>query len=406
MRGLRDIVCVFEFHQPSRLRPFRFLEVGQDADYFDETLDRELLERVADRCYGPVNALFGRLGRRFGERFEVGLSFTGTLLDQLEDWAPATLEAWRTLLADGRHELLCETSHHSLTYAADPDEFRLQVAAQRERLASLFGARPTTFRNTELIADEALVAEVEALGFEGLLIEGAERRLEGRSPAGAYTVGRSSRLRALPRSYALADDLAFRFSDPGWIHHPLSPETWVEWLLSVPGDAPVIGLFMDVETFGEHQAADTGVFAFFERAVELLLERSQVRLCGPGRALREAEPSGAIRFSDTVSWADADRSLGAWLGNPMQRAAFEALYRLGPRVRALAPAFPELVEHWRRLTTSDHLYYMSTASGPDGDVHQHFSPFPSPHDAHIAFMNVLADLKQRLETAESGGSPR
>ncbi|MEO0652708.1 MAG: alpha-amylase [Planctomycetota bacterium] len=400
---MTTVVLFLEFHQPFRLRRFNYLDVGggDSSGWFDAELDREVLERVVERCYLPVCSLFERLASRHGAAFEVAASFTGTLLDQLEAHAPEALER---LAALERLEVLCETSHHSLASLFDRGEFEFQVESHRARLEALFGRAPTAFRNTELIADVALIEAVDALGFEALLVEGADRLL-GRRPLGqVWTVGARQRLRALPRHYRLSDDLAFRFSDRGWSEYPLDPQTWVDWIRRVPGEHPVIGLYMDVETFGEHQPAESGIFDFLETALDLLATRDGIRLAGPTAAAAAATPAGQLDFDRPVSWADTGRDLSAWLGGPMQRAAFEAHRRLGDRVRALETERPDLLRDWRRLSTSDHFYYMSTADGSDGDVHAYFRPFPTAHAAHIAFMNVLEDLKRQLGSARSGVS--
>jgi alpha-amylase len=402
---MKTVVPFFEAHQPFRLRRYSFLDQGSDLGYFDEQLDRDVLLRVAERCYRPVTALFKRLADRHGDRFAVSLSITGTLLDQLEAWSPETLHAFRELIWTDRAELLAETSHHSLTYRADPDEFRAQVDGHRARLEGVFGRWPTIFRNTELISDEHLFWLLDGLGFDGLICEGAPQLLGDRSPTRVYTVGEREALRVLPRQFELSDDVAFRFSNRGWSEWPLTADRWAHWVRSLPEGDAVIGLYMDLETFGEHQHAESGIFEFFEHAVDDLVRGGDVRFAMPSVALAEAAPAGRLHFPHPVSWADAGRDLGAWLANPMQQAAFDAVFRLGPRVRAVEARAPELARDWRRLTTSDHFYYMSVADGPDGEVHGYFRPYPSPHDAHIAFMNVLADLKLRLERAE-GGSPQ
>ena len=398
---MTTVVLAVQFHQPYRLRPLRYLDVGTGAPWFDGELDARVLERVVERCYRPVCALLERLHARHGAAFEVGASLTGTLLDQLEAQDVDLLERLGRLARSGGLEVLCETSHHSLASLYDETEFRAQVEAHHARVTELFGRAPTAFRNTELITDETLIAAVEALGFEALLVEGADRLLGHRPHGRVWTVGPIDRLRALPRHYRLSDDVAFRFSDRAWSEHPLAPETWVDWIRRVPGEDAVVGLFMDVETFGEHHHAGTGIFEFLEAALDALAAAPDVHLIGPTAAARAASPAGHLDFDRPVSWADAGRDLSAWLANPMQRAAFEAHRRLAPRVRAVADAQPELLLHWRRLSTSDHLYYMSTTGGSDGSVHAYFRPFPTPHAAHTAYMNVLEDLKRRVAAAEA-----
>ena len=398
----RRVVLYLQLHQPFRLAPYSYLDVGTDRDYFDTELNRQVVEGVDDRCYGPLCALLERLAARHGASFGCALSISGTLLDQLELWRPRTIEQLREVFASERIELLCETAFHSLVWRDDPDEFRSQVELHRARLEQLFGRRASTFRNTELIVDETLVDAVEALDFDGLLLEGADALMPRDEVTRVHTVGRRDRVRVLPRHYSLSDDVAFRFTHRRDDDARLTAERWTQWILDVPGDTPCIGIYMDGETFGEHHPAESGIFEFLEEAVDRLVEAPGVELLTPGEALRASEPVGHLSIPQPFSWADGERDLSAWLGNPMQRSAHEALVRIGPRVRALAADAPDLLRDWRRLSTSDHLYYMSTAAGSDGSVHEYFSPFGSAHDAHIAFMNVLEDFKRRVEAVERG----
>jgi alpha-amylase len=288
---------------------------------------------------------------------------------------------------------------HSLAALFDEQEFREQVAEQRARVESLFGRAPTTFRNTELVIDERIAALVEELGFDVLLGEGADVLLAGRSAHVPWQPEGCTRLKLLLRDYELSDDIAFRFSNRSWEEWPLPAERFAGWVRELPPGEELVNLFMDYETFGEHQWADTGIFRFMERLPAELLADPQLRFATPAEAAAERAVAGRLAIPRPVSWADAERDLSAWLGNPMQRAAAEALWSLAPAVRKMPAAGAELRQRWRRLTTSDHLYYMSTKFFSDGDVHKYFSPYATPHDAFVAFMNVIDDLARRIEAA-------
>jgi alpha-amylase len=405
---VRSVVLYFQVHQPWRLRPYGFFDVGRSRRWFDDATNRRILRRVADRCYRPANRALLDLVRRHDGRFRCAFSVSGTALDQMERWAPSALSSFRALARTGAVEVLAETSHHSLSCRADLAEFRRQALAHAERVEALFGAKPTTFRNTELVVDPGVAREVEDMGFTALLAEGADGWLRGRTPHATYRVRGGGRLALLLRSYRLSDDVAFRFGDRGWPEWPLTPEKFAGWLsrAAVEDEAAggPIGLFMDYETFGEHHAGEGGILRFLSALPDAVLARPGLRFLTPAQAVVAHPPRRALAVSRPVSWADAERDLTAWLGNDMQREAHRALYDVLPAVRRAARAGrQDLLEAWRRLSTSDHVYYMCTKWFSDGDVHKYFSPYASPHDAYLAFVNVLDDLEDR---ARAAGRPR
>jgi alpha-amylase len=319
----------------------------------------------------------------------------------MERYAPEALEGFRRLAAGGCVEFLGETSHHSLSSLADADEFRAQVAAHAERITATFGRRPTTFRNTELVISADVARAAEAAGYTALLGEGADHLLGFRHAARLYRP-RGTDLTLLLRSYALSDDIAFRFQDRGWAGWPLTPEKFAAALERIPGDDAVVGLFMDFETAGEHQDEATGILRFLAGVPQAVAAGTRFSFATPAEVAARGLPRRALALPGPVSWADAERDLSAWLGNDMQRAAHDALYALLPAVRAGEPVH---LETWRRLSTSDHVYYMSTKYFSDGDVHRYFSPYATPHDAFIAFMNVLDDLARRVDAAPPALAP-
>jgi alpha-amylase len=383
-----ELCLYFQVHQPYRLRRYRIFDIGTGADYFDDHANRGILRRVVERCYLPANRLLREAVERGEGRFRFALSLSGTLLDQLEEHAPEGLASFQELAAAGV-ELLGETSHHSLASLADGEEFSEQVELHRRTVLRHFGRRPTVFRNTELLWADPLAPQVSGLGFSAVLVEGADRSLGVRSPNRIYEAAHSPGLRLVPRHYRLSDDIGFRFSDAQWSHWPLTADRWADWVAASTGDS--VHVFLDYETFGEHHREESGIFEFLRRLPESL-ERHGVGCVLPSE-LAGREPAGALEMPAPVSWADQERDASAWLGNRMQRAAHQRLYRLGPRVRELGD--PWLLECWRRLGTSDQCYYMSTKGLADGEVHRYFSPHGSPYDAFVGFMNVLTDLERR-----------
>jgi alpha-amylase len=387
------VVLYFQVHQPWRLARYTFFDIGRSRRWFDDAENARIVRRVAARCYEPATAVLRRLVERTQGRFRCAFSVSGTAIDQMERFAPRALDGFRALARTGAVEFLAETSHHSLAFAEDRAEFRAQVARHRAQVERVFGVSPTTFRNTELVVDASVGREAEAMGFSALLGEGAERLLRRRVPHRVYRPEGCRRLRLLLRHYRLSDDVAFRFGAHDWEEWPLSPAKFARWLASLPRRAESVGLFMDFETFGEHQPEATGIFQFLEDLPDAVGRHRHLSFATPSEAAARAKRPPALRFPGPVSWADAERDLSAWLGNPMQQAAHRALYDLLPAVRRARD--PGLLERWRRLSTSDHFYYMCTKWASDGDVHRYFSPWPSPHDAHATYMNVLDDLARR-----------
>ncbi len=384
-------ICIYaQVHQPWRLRRYRLFEVGAGGPYFDDETNARILRRVADKCYLPANRLLLDLVRRTDGRFKVALSLTGTLVDQLRRWAPDALDSFRALAASGGVELLGETYHHSLAALGDAAEFEAQVAMHRRMVEAEFGQRPTVFRNTELIYWDGLAPAIAAQGFRGVMVEGADHVLGWRSANHVYEAASAPGLRLLPRNYRLSDDVGFRFGQRSWEGWPLTAEKYAAWLAASGGTSA--HLYVDYETFGEHQWSETGIFDFLRHLPDACA-REGMAFVHPS-ALAAREPVATLAFPEPTSWADAERDTSAWLGNRIQRAAHARLYDLRPAVVASGSA--ERLDAWRRLTTSDHVYYMCTKHFADGDVHKYFSPYETPYDAFVAFMNVAQDLAQSV----------
>ncbi|MGH7286545.1 MAG: glycoside hydrolase family 57 protein [Myxococcota bacterium] len=389
-----DVCFYFQVHQPFRLNRYGVFDIGKSQDYFDDRANQAILEKVANKCYRPMNALLRELIERHAGGFRISFSVTGTALEQMERWTPDVVESFQALAKTGCVEFLGETFHHSLAGVAHPHEFGRQVALHTQKIEALFGQTPRVFRNTELMFQDELALRLAGMGFRGVLAEGAERVLGWRSPNFVYASDAAPALRLLLKNYQLSDDIAFRFGNRGWSEHPLSVEKFAGWVHAVNGCGTVVNLFMDYETFGEHQWAETGIFGFMRRLPAAILDHADGGFVTPSEALDRHAPAGAVNFRNWVSWADTERDLTAWLGNGMQRTALDQLLAL--RAPVLESGDAHLIETWRKLSTSDHLYYMCTKYFADGDVHKYFSPYESPYEAHIAFMNVLADLAERV----------
>ncbi|MEW6333348.1 MAG: glycoside hydrolase family 57 protein [Thermodesulfobacteriota bacterium] len=396
-------VCLyFQVHQPRRLRRYSYFDVGRIHDYEDQTGNRRILDRVARKCYLPTNALLLKLIAEHGGKFRVAFSLSGSLLDQIEQNRPDVLESFQRLAATGCVEFLNETDGHSLAFLFSPREFRAQVLLHRARVRALFHQESRTFRHTELIYSNALATAVEKLGYAAVLAEGTEKILGRRSPNRLYRPAGCGKLKLLLRNYRLSDDVAFRFSDRNWIEYPLTAAKYAHWIHRVSREEAVVNLFMDYETFGEHQWEETGIFDFLSALPGEILRRPDFRFLTPAEAAAGHTPAGEIDCPEYISWADEERDTSAWLGNAMQQDAIRVLYRLERAIRRRKD--DSVVRTWRLLQTSDHFYYMCTKWFADGDVHRYFNPYESPYEAYINYMNILDDLSQYI-THKKGESP-
>lgn len=395
-------VCpYFHVHQPYRVKKYRVFDIGNDNEYFNDGSEtdlnnRRIVEKVANKSYRPMNALLQELLDRH-PTFRFALSFSGTVLDQFEAYAPDVLESFQRLVASGRVEILADTYHHSLAFFYSVPEFERQVAQHAARIQELFDHTPRVFRNTELSYRNDLAKWCEDNGYLGIMAEGWEPVLEWRSPNYVYTPKDCSKIRLLLKNYKLSDDVAFRFGNQGWESWPLSAETYAGWVHSHHGDGNTINLFMDYETFGEHQWEDTGIFNFMRVLPEMLERHPDTTFKTPTETIETYDSVGELDVPHILTWADTDRDLTAWTGNDIQKDAIAATY--GMETDVMATEDPELIETWRKLQTSDHFYYMCTKWFNDGDVHAYFSPYESPYDAYIAFMNALSDLQLRVQYA-------
>ncbi|WP_308599366.1 glycoside hydrolase family 57 protein [uncultured Desulfovibrio sp.] len=399
------ICFYFQVHQPYRLRHYTFFDIGANSWYEDENANCGILLKVARKCYLPMNALLLKLIRRHEGQFKVSFSISGTALDQFETYAPEVIQSYRELVATGCVELLSETYNHSLSFLYSPDEFREQVRLHDDRIEELFGVRPTSFRNTELIYNNALAHAVEEMGYKAILAEGADHVLGWRSPNFVYKPSGCESLRLLLKNYRLSDDIAFRFSNHDWPEFPLTAEKFASWAQAAGAAGDIINLFMDYETFGEHQWESTGIFQFMEALPDVLLSLPGFSFVTPTEAAAMFQPVASLDVHNFMSWADAERDLTAWLGNDMQQDAITAVYRLEEKVKASRNE--DLLRTWRRLQTSDHFYYMCTKWFADGDVHSYFNPYGTPYDAYINYMNVLADFGLTLDAPlPAAGRPR
>lgn len=402
----RGIVLYLHVHQPWRVREYSVFDTAENHNYFSPTKEvhrenREIFLKVADKSYRPMNAKLQELLDKHPE-FKVSLSITGTFIEQAQEWAPDVLESFKRLVATGRVEIVAETYYHSLAFFFSRSEFEHQVDMHRAKIKELFGVETTSFRNTELSYDNNLAQWADDYGFKGIVTEGWDPVLGWRSPNYVYKPVGTKNIKLLMKNYRLSDDIAFRFGNKAWESYPLHADTYDEWVNTTLGDdGQTINLFMDYETFGEHQWADTGIFEFFGEFVGRWVANPANKFYTVTEATETYDAADEIDCPSTITWADTERDLTAWLGNSMQHEAMRYLYDLENDV--LRTKDDGLISDWRRLTTSDHAYYMCTKYFNDGDVHAYFSPYDSPYDAFIYFMNALRDVRYRVYDYHKSG---
>ena len=395
-----SICFYFQIHQPFRLKQdYSFFDIGANHFYEDDKANREICNKVSRKCYLPTNKLMLELINKYKGQFKISYSIRGISLEQFEKYNPDVIDSFQQLAGTGYVEFLNETYYHSLSFLYSKKEFKSEILKHGNKIRELFKQTPETFRNTELIYNNELAKFIEDMGFKVILAEGADQVMEWRSPNYLYRPAGCSQLNLLMKNYKLSDDVAFRFSNHSWQEYPLTAENYAGWLHSTKGNGEIINLFMDYETFGEHQWEDTGIFDFLRALPEKILEHHDFQFITPSESSKYYTPIAEIDVPYYISWADIERDLTAWLGNPLQNSAAEMAYKLEEEV--LSSKNSNLINVWRKLLTSDHFYYMCTKWFSDGDVHKYFNPYKSPFDAYIVYVNVLNDLKATLKDAGS-----
>ncbi len=395
----KSICLYFQVHQPNRLRLYRFFDIGKDSHYYDDFANRTILRRVAQKCYLPMNALLLELIEANKGAFKVAFSISGSVLEQFDRYAPEVIESFRKLAQTGCVEFLSETYYHSLASLASPIEFKNQVLKHKAAIEHYFGVTPKAFRNTELIYSDAIGEMVYDMGFKTMLTEGARHILGWKSPNFIYTCAQVPSLKLLLKNASLSDDIAFRFSDRGWSDWPLTGEKYLSWMKAAAQNDEIVNLFMDYETFGEHQKAASGIFDFMRALPEIVINDGEFEFVTPTQAAKKHRPVGDLDVMDPISWADEERDVTAWLGNELQNDAFNKLNEQAEKLALLDNE--ALWSDFGHLQESDHFYYMCTKFFSDGAVHKYFNPYDTPYEAFINYMNVLSDFILRVDDAIS-----
>jgi alpha-amylase len=392
--GKKAICFYFQVHQPFRLKRYRFFDIGHDHYYYDDYSNEAIMRKVADKCYLPANKMILDLIQKHKGKFKVAYSLSGLAISQFRLYAPEVLDSFRSLAATGMVEFLAETSSHSLASLKSRSEFERQVNLHKEMLKEFLGVEPTSFRNTELIYSDDIGSWIADMGFKSVLTEGAKHILGWKSPNFLYCNAINPRLKVLLRNFVLSDDIAFRFSNRNWSEWPLTADKYASWVNKLAPVSEVLNIFLDYETFGEHNWKDSGIFDFLNHMPAAILKKTPFKFMTPTEVADSLQPVSAINIHSPISWADEERDITAWHGNELQVAALDKLYSLSRKVNKCEDQ--KIRKDWAFLQSSDHFYYMATKFFSDGAVHAYFNPYETPYDAFMNYMNVLSDFEIRL----------
>ncbi|MBP1674125.1 MAG: alpha-amylase [Bacteroidetes bacterium] len=394
LTGKKAICFYFQVHQPFRLKRYRFFDLGHDHYYYDDFSNESIMRKVAENCYLPANEVILDLIIKNKGKFKVAFSLTGLVINQFRLYAPEVLDSFKKLAETGMVEFLAETESHSLASIKTKSEFEHQVIAHKAMIKEFLGVETTSFRNTELIYSDEIGSWVADMGFKSMLTEGAKHVLGWKSPNFLYCNSINPRLKILLRNFVLSDDIAFRFSNRNWSEWPLTADKYSAWLNRLASKSELINIFLDYETFGEHNHKDTGIFDFLHHLPGSILRKTPYKFMTPTEVTDSLQPVSAISIPSPISWADEERDITAWNGNELQAAALDKLYKLTDKVRRCEDI--QIRKDWEYLQASDHFYYMATKFFSDGAVHAYFNPYDTPYDAFMNYMNILSDFEIRL----------
>jgi len=391
----KKAICLyFQVHQPFRLKRYRFFDLGHDHYYYDDYLNESIMRKVAEKCYLPANKIILELIQKHKGKFKVTFSLSGLAINQFRLYVPEVLDSFKKLAETGMVEFLAETNSHSLSSIKSRSEFERQVMKHKEMIKEFLGYDATSFRNTELIYSDTIGSWVADMGFKSVMTEGAKHVLGWKSPNYLYCNTINPRLKVLLRNFVLSDDIAFRFSNRDWSAWPLTADKYASWINKLAPKSELLNIFLDYETFGEHNWKESGIFDFLTHMPGAVLKKTPFRFMTPTEIADVLQPVSAISIPSPISWADEERDITAWHGNELQVAALDKLYSLAGKVNKCEDE--QIKKDWEYLQSSDHFYYMATKFFSDGAVHAYFNPYETPYDAFMNYMNVLSDFEIRL----------
>lgn len=387
---MKTICLYFEIHQNIHLKRYRFFDIGTDHYYYDDYENARSITETADNSYVPaLNALI-EMAERYGSYFKCAISLSGCAIEQLENHAPQVIELLQKLNDTGCVEFLAEPYSHGFSSLANPECFKEEVTRLCKKVKSLFGQEPKIFRNSCLIYSDEIGELVASMGFKGMLAEGAKQVLGWKSPHFVYNCNRNPKLKLLLRDYSLSEDISYRFNDSSWNEYPLFADRYADWIAQLPEEDQVINLFMELCSLGIFQPLSSNILEFMKALPEQLRQRGIV-FSTPSEICSKIKSSGDLKVEYPISWVDEERDLSPWLGNVMQREAFEKLYSIADRVRIAGDR--RLKQDWDYLQASNNLRFMSTKANSYGGYRGIYS---SPYDAFTNYMNILGDFISRV----------
>ncbi|MFA5972461.1 MAG: glycoside hydrolase family 57 protein [Lentimicrobiaceae bacterium] len=395
----QSICLLFRVHQPYRLKPYRFFDIGVDHSYFNQHQNADILGRIARDCYMPVNDVLMKLIRKFGSGFKIALSISGTAIEQMKKYVPEALESFRELYKTGNVELVAETYSHSLAMIMDIAEYRRQVEKQVKMLHCFFGCTPDALINSNFIHSNELASLALGMGFKVVLVDEAKKVAGLRD----YNLSQDSKpypeLKIALRNNELSEDISSRFSSREWTEWPLTPDKYVGWLNGLEQSTTPVNLFTDYETFAGYKNMNTGILNFLQTFAGRIVASRRWLFSTVSEAaekvLTVVKPDSLNRDKVTGD----DRVLFSWIGNDLQQEALNGLYSALPVMATCTDI--SLRNDWSKLQSSDHFYYMCLEQSHNGGMNTSFSPYNSPYDAFINYMNVLSDFLIRVNKYEN-----
>ncbi len=389
---MKTICFYFQIHQPFRLKRYRFFDIGSDHYYYDDFANEDIIRRISEKSFLKANDMLLDMIQEHKGKFKVAFSISGVALEQLEIYVPEAIDGFKELTKTGHVEFLAETYAHSLSSLTDPEEFKNQVKAHSNKIELLFGQKPKVFRNTEQIYSDDISELVSEMGYKTMITEGAKHVLGWKSPNYLYTSAANSKMTLLMRNSRFSDDISFRFSNYDWTEYPLVADKFINWINALPESEQLINIFLNYETLGSLQPAETGIFDFF-RALPKYAFDKKIGFSTPSEIVNKLKPTGSVAIPFPCSWAGEEKDLSPWKGNILQQEALQKLYEIGERVRLCEDR--RIRQDWIYLQSSDHFHFMSTKTFPGPSA---FSPYENAYDAFNNYMNVLSDFKSRVDS--------
>jgi alpha-amylase len=388
---MRTICLYFEIHQIIHLKRYRFFDIGRDHYYYDDYANETSITELAEKSYIPALNTLIEMAKTSGGAFKVAISISGVALEQLEIYAPAVIDLLHQLNDTGCVEFLAEPYSHGLSALANEDCFREEVLRMSNKIKELFGKAPKVFRNSSLIYSDDIGAQVAAMGFKGVLTEGAKHILGWKSPHYVYHCATAPNLKLLLRDYKLSDDISLRFSNSEWSEYPLFADRYIDWIASLPQEEQVINIFMELKALGMVQPLSSNILEFLKALPACAKERG-ISFSTPTEIVTKLKSVAPLSTPYPVSWVDEERDTSCWLGNVMQREAFNKLYSISERVHICDDR--RIKQDWDYLQASNNFRFMTTKNN---GMYLDRGIYDSPYDAFTNYMNILGDFISRVD---------